>query len=166
MGLEIVERSWKGAERCPKRSETKEIILHCTATPEGRDFSADDVDSWHRKRGFACVGYHFLICRDGTVVRGRPEDRVGAHCQGRNSDSIGVCYVGGCARDGKTPKDTRTTAQKESLNLLVFRLMRRYRLKLSDVRCHNEFAAKACPSFRIEDFRADFAWAINSKEFE
>ena len=73
-----------------------EIIVHCTATPEGRQVSVADVDSWHRRQGLSSIGYHYLVGIDGAVGRGRPETAVGAHCRGHNACSIGVCYVGGC----------------------------------------------------------------------
>ena len=88
-----------------------EIIVHCAATPEGKAFTVADIDAWHRKRGFRCIGYHFVIYLDGSVHEGRAIEEVGAHCLGHNANSIGICYIGGCATNGKTPKDTRTEAQ-------------------------------------------------------
>ena len=82
-----------------------EIIVHCTATPEGKDFSVADIDRWHRARGFDGIGYHYVVCRDGSVHKGRDVAKSGAHCKGHNAGSIGVCYVGGMTADGKTPKD-------------------------------------------------------------
>lgn len=121
------------------------IVVHCTATPEGRDVTVGDVDACHRARGFASIGYHYLIRLDGTIERGRLEDRIGAHCLGKNDCSIGVCYVGGVARDGCTPCDTRTAAQRAALVNLITALRRRY--PRAEVRGHRDFAAKACPSF-------------------
>ena len=93
-----------------------EIIVHCAATPEGKAFTVADIDAWHKKRGFRCIGYHFVIYLDGSVHKGRAIEEVGAHCLGHNANSIGICYIGGCATNGKTPKDTRTEAQKQSPN--------------------------------------------------
>ena len=81
------------------------IILHCSATPEGQDFSVEDIDRWHRQRGFNCIGYHWVVYRDGSVHPGRPEEMVGAHCKGYNQHSIGVCYVGGLRPLTPLPKD-------------------------------------------------------------
>ena len=89
-----------------------EIIVHCAATPEGKNFKAADIDRWHRERKMKCIGYHYVVDLDGTVEPGRPESEIGAHCLGHNQYSIGVCYVGGLAAYGKTPKDTRTPTQK------------------------------------------------------
>lgn len=87
-----------------------EIIVHCSATAEGKDFTTAQIKQWHLARGFSDIGYHWVIYRDGSVHAGRDESKIGAHCTGHNSYSIGVCYIGGCASDGKTPKDTRTDA--------------------------------------------------------
>ena len=104
----------------------KDIIVHCSATAEGKNCHAKDIDKWHRQRGFNCIGYHYVIDLDGKVEAGRPESQVGAHCAGYNSVSIGVCYIGGCGKGGKTPKDTRTEEQRESLRRLLIEMKRKY----------------------------------------
>jgi len=146
------------------------IIVHCSATPEGKDFTTTDIDRWHRQRGFASIGYHFVIYRDGSVHHGRPLAQVGAHCQGHNAHSIGICYIGGLTADGKHPKDSRTEEQKSALVALLRKL--RVQFPNAKIRGHREmtckraqyeagfniaecsrhcanckFAAKACPSF-------------------
>lgn len=122
-----------------------EIIVHCAATPEGKNFKAADIDRWHRERKMKCIGYHYVVDLDGTVEPGRPESEIGAHCLGHNQNSIGVCYVGGLAADGKTPKDTRTAAQKEALLALLKKIRVKY--PKASIHGHRDFAAKACPSF-------------------
>ena len=122
-----------------------EIIVHCSATPEGKDFTVADITRWHKARKFVTIGYHYVIYRNGEVHNGRPERQVGAHCSGHNSYSIGVCYIGGVAKDGKTPKDTRTSAQKLALERLLKHLKERF--PGANIRGHRDFAAKACPSF-------------------
>lgn len=122
-----------------------EIIVHCAATPEGKNFKAADIDRWHRERKMKCIGYHYVVDLDGTVEPGRPESEIGAHCLGHNQYSIGVCYVGGLAADGRTPEDTRTAAQKEALLALLKKLRAKY--PKASIHGHRDFAAKACPSF-------------------
>ena len=121
------------------------IIVHCSATPEGRNFTVKQIDACHRQRGFNGIGYHFVIYLDGSVHVGRPLAKAGAHCKGYNAHSIGVCYIGGVATDGKTPKDTRTDTQKASLVKLITEL--RQQFPNASVHGHREFANKACPCF-------------------
>lgn len=121
------------------------IIVHCSATPEGKPFTVADIDRWHRQRGFAQIGYHYVIYLDGSVHTGRPIATIGAHCAGHNANSIGVCYIGGLSADGKRPKDTRTEAQKQSLIALLRQL--RAQFPNAVIHGHRDYAAKACPSF-------------------
>ena len=123
----------------------KEIIVHCSASPEGKDFAVLDIKKWHLERGFSDIGYHYVIYRDGSINKGRDESKIGAHCTGHNSYSIGVCYVGGVAKDGKTAKDTRTDAQKKSLLSLLRNLKMKY--PQASIHSHRDYANKACPSF-------------------
>lgn len=123
----------------------KELIVHCSATPEGKDYSVDTIRQWHLQRGFSDIGYHYVIYRDGSIHIGRDESIIGAHCTGHNTNSIGVCYIGGCASDGKTPKDTRTIEQKQSLVKLLKELKTKY--PQASIHGHRDFANKACPSF-------------------
>lgn len=136
--------------------KVQELILHCAATPEGKIFTAKDIDRMHKQRGFKKIGYHYVIDLDGTIEKGREETEIGAHATGHNSKSLGICYIGGVAKDGKTPKDTRTKEQKQSMYELVDKLMKKYNLTLKQVHGHYEFANKACPSFKIENFRQEF----------
>lgn len=127
------------------------IIVHCSATPEGRVVTVKDIDDWHKQRGFTKIGYHYVIYLDGTIHMGRKEEEVGAHCLGYNAGSIGVCYIGGLAKDGKTPKDTRTEAQKEAMLALLKKLKARY--PKAGIYGHCNFASKACPCF---DAKAEY----------
>lgn len=141
-----------------------EIILHCSATKENADFSSVDIKRWHLQRGFKNNGYHYVIRLDGTIEAGRKENEVGAHCLGHNSTAIGICYVGGLDKDGK-PKDTRTQPQKEALYGLVNGLMSKYNIPIDNVHCHYEFANKACPCFKIEEFNKELNnWNENEVE--
>ena len=120
------------------------IIVHCTATKEGQTVTAADVTKWHKQRGFNTIGYHFLIGLNGEIWEGRPIEQAGAHAEGHNANSIGICYVGGLDANLK-PKDTRTAAQKESLLNLIKELKQKY--PTATVHGHREFANKACPCF-------------------
>ena len=127
-----------------------EIIVHCTATPEGEDFTVDQIRKMHLARGFSDIGYHYVIYRDGSVHVGRSEAVAGAHTTGHNTRSISVCYVGGCpARSDKAwmnkGKDTRTQAQRVALVKLLKELRRKY--PKAKIYGHRDFANKACPSF-------------------
>lgn len=120
------------------------IIVHCTATPEGRDVTINEVRDWHvNDNGWRDVGYHFLIRLDGTVEEGRPIEQTGAHCYGNNWDSIGIAYSGGTDSDGK-PLDTRTEEQKSSLVDLLVQLKDTYG---GTIYGHRDFSSKACPGF-------------------
>ena len=104
------------------------VIIHCSATPEGRDYTVADIDRWHRERGFDGIGYHYVVYRDGSIHEGRDVAKMGAHCKGQNANSIGICYIGGLDAGGKA-KDTRTEAQKRALRVLVAKLVKEYPIK-------------------------------------
>ena len=122
-----------------------EIIIHSTATPKGINATAQDIDRWHRQRGFACIGYHFVILRNGTIERGRRIENVGAHCKGHNTNAIGVAYVGGLNED-KQSADTRTRAQKDALKALIKELLHTYPT-IRKISGHRDYCNTACPSF-------------------
>lgn len=120
------------------------IIIHCSATPEGRDVSTDEIRSWHLDRGWSDIGYHFVVELDGTVNDGRPLEISGAHAKGHNSNSIGVCYVGGLDESGE-PKDTRTPEQEKALVELLENLKDQY--PEAQVIGHRDVSDKDCPCF-------------------
>lgn len=125
-----------------------EIIVHCTATKEGQNYTVDQVRQWHKGRGWSDIGYHYLIYIDGSIHEGRNVNISGAHTIGHNTNSIGVCYVGGLDSQGKV-KDTRTEAQKSSLLKLLKQLKGLY--PKATIHGHCEFAAKACPCFNARE---------------
>lgn len=143
-------------------AELQYLVLHCTATPEGREVTAADIRRWHTSpvskggRGWKQVGYTDIIHLDGKVERlvNNNEDanvdpwEITNGAKGYNSVSRHVVYAGGCARDGKTPKDTRTPAQRKAMEEYVKDFHRRF----PEVRIigHNEVAPKACPSFDVQ----------------
>lgn len=122
------------------------IIIHCSDTPYGVDFTAKDIDSWHRSRGFSSIGYHYVIRLDGTIELGRPLKEKGAHCYGHNFDSIGICYIGGRLSD-KSYGDSRTPSQIVSMHNLVTNLLKTF--PNASVHGHNEFSNKLCPCFDV-----------------
>jgi N-acetylmuramoyl-L-alanine amidase len=128
----------------------RSIIIHCSATREGQDVSVETIRDWHTSppRNWSDIGYHFVIGLDGTVFRGRPINKQGAHTRGQNADSIGICYIGGVDKD-LNPKDTMTEIQDISLLELVKSL----RLIFGELNLHghNEYSSKACPSFDVQE---------------
>ena len=123
-----------------------DIVVHCTATVEGKDFTADDIRKMHKAQGWSDIGYHYVVRIDGTVENGRDVNLIGSHVAGHNSHSIGVVYVGGLDKNKKA-KDTRTEEQKASLLSLLMDLRKLYpNAKISG---HRDFpgVAKACPCF-------------------
>lgn len=124
------------------------IIIHCTATKAGQDVSVAQIDQWHKERGFAKIGYHYVIGINGEVKTGRPEEEPGAHCVGHNTESIGVCYVGGLDEQGK-PCDTRTETQKTAMLKLITNLLKKH--KGATLHGHREFANKECPCFDVQE---------------
>lgn len=101
--------------------DIKFIIIHCSATRVDRNFTAKDIDTAHRIRGFSSWGYHFYIRKSGMIEPMRPLEDVGAHCLNYNAKSIGICYEGGIDENGRTA-DTRTLQQREALHQLVNQL--------------------------------------------
>ena len=141
-------------------AELKYLVIHCTATPQGRKVTSNDIRAWHTNpvskggRGWKQVGYTDMFHLDGTVerlARNNEDARVDPWeitngAKGYNSISRHIVYVGGVAADGKTPKDTRTPGQLKALEDYVKDFHRRF----PDVRIvgHNELAAKASRRLR------------------
>lgn len=126
------------------------IIVHCSATREGENYTVDTIRSWHVDgRGWSDIGYHFYIDLYGEIHKGRDIAKIGAHCKGQNRNSIGICYCGGVEADGKTPKDTRLDCQKEALTAVLRTLKAMYPEAV--IHSHNDFARKACPSFNATE---------------
>ena len=126
----------------------KEIIIHCSDTPEGKDFTVADIRAWHKARNFSDIGYHYVIYRDGSIHLGRDINIAGAHCTNHNAISIGICYIGGREAGSTRPKDTRTEAQKKALLKLLKDLKKLY--PNATIHGHKEFANKACPCFEVK----------------
>lgn len=149
----IIKHNIKFKNKLSTRKKTDKIILHCTASREGQDWSVEGIHKLHLNNGWSGIGYNFVIYLDGTIHEGRPIDAVGAHCPPYNSTSVGIVYVGGVDSKLK-PKDTRTGAQKQAMYELVDWLQSVY--PDAQIHCHNEYANKACPSFKLEQFMSEF----------
>ena len=129
------------------KRQITDIIIHCSATPEGKDYTVQDIRRWHKQQGWSDIGYHYVVYRNGHIEPGRDVDIAGAHCEGHNAKTIGVCYIGGVAKDGKTAKDTRTLTQKAALLSLLADLRQIY--PHARIVGHRDYdtKGKACPSF-------------------
>ena len=106
----------------------KRIVVHCTATREGQDFSAATIRQWHLKQGWSDIGYHYVIRLDGRVEKGRADNVVGSHVKGWNTGSIAIVYVGGLDATGKT-KDTRNPLQKKAMKEIITKLVAEHKVK-------------------------------------
>jgi len=125
-----------------------ELIWHCSATPEGRKVTVATIRKWHKAKGWSDIGYHKVVYLDGSVHDGRPMNKIGAHVKGHNTGTLGYCYIGGVAKDGKTAKDTRTSKQKLAMARLTSEAIKDF--GVVKVSGHNEYANKACPSFDVQ----------------
>ena len=117
------------------------LIIHCSATPQGVCLSLEDCRREH-------IGYHFYVTRDGEIHRGRPTEKIGAHCLNHNRHSIGICYEGGLDAKGR-PSDTRTLEQKASL-LALLRELKRIFPRALIVGHHDLNPIKPCPCLNAE----------------
>ena len=124
----------------------KKIILHCTDSDDSLDIGFNEIDQWHKARGWDGCGYHFIIRRDGRIEIGRPAWKVGAHVNGHNKHSIGVVCVG-----RKEP----SREQWVRLLDLIRALMNQYNLKnIEDILGHTEIDhLKTCPNISMVMFR-------------
>lgn len=133
--------------------EIKELHIHTSATREGMDFNANDIDRWHKERGWNEIGYNYVIKLDGTIEVGRDINKIPASIKGHNKYAVAICYIGGLDKGGK-PKDTRTIQQKASMSLLIERLRKRF----PDAKLygHCDLAARDCPC--IPTLHDEYGW--------
>lgn len=136
------------------RKRTDYLVVHCSATPPNLDIGAAEIRGWHKAKGWADIGYHYVIRRNGIVEAGRPENLVGSHVQGHNSNSLGICMVGGTDARQK-PENNYTPEQWASLQTLLTRLFGKY--TGAKILGHRDFpaVAKACPCFDAIDWAKD-----------
>lgn len=147
------------------------IVVHCAATKPGMDIGAEEIDQWHRRRGWSGIGYHKVIRLDGSIELGRDpdqdgdvEEHVGAHARGYNRRSLGIVYVGGVDAENR-PKDTRTEAQKLVLLNEVAAWVRTFHVPIENVLGHYELdGGKACPSFNMDLFRRQLSAFLSAAE--
>lgn len=132
----------------------KYIVVHCSASQPKADIDVKTIDRWHRQRGFAKVGYHYVIKTDGTVEEGRKLSEPGAHAQGYNANSIGICLVGGVDKEGRA-SDNFTAAQKHALHGLLMGLSHTY--TAASILGHRDLPGvkKDCPCFDVRDWLKD-----------
>lgn len=126
--------------------QVNKIILHCSASDLVSQ-NAVMIDSWHKARGFTKIGYHYFIKFDGTVEVGRPLNEIGAHCEGHNKDSIGICLAG---------LKNFNQKQFDALAKLLKQLKKTY--PLATIHGHREFSNKTCPVFDYSVFLKDDKW--------
>lgn len=132
--MNMVETNFTFTETLNKRSKTARIILHHAAA---KSCTAEQVHAWHLANGWAGIGYHYFIRKDGRVYRGRPENTVGAHAGNNNSDSIGICF------EGNFEEESMPAVQKQAGAGLIADILSRYGT-LSIIR-HKDVNATACP---------------------
>lgn len=135
-----------------------EIIIHCTATHPGWWSSKTagqkiaEIRKWHiHDRGWKDIGYHFLIDRDGKIGAGRPIENIGAHTVGKNSSTLGISLFGGYdSASTDIFSDNFTAHQEESLRTMIKDLCAKF--PINKVSGHNDYAAKACPGFKVSSW--------------
>ena len=128
------------------------IVVHCSDTFAEMDIGVAEIRQWHLKRKWRDIGYHYCIRRNGHIEPGRPVDEQGAHCRGHNATSIGVCMIGGKAREGGQACNF-TYSQWTALADLVIELRDRY--DITRIFGHNQVANKSCPSFDVPSWSVD-----------
>ena len=137
------------------------LAVHCSASPPDMDIGVPEITRWHRARGFITIGYHFVIRRNGVLEKGRPIDEMGAHVEGYNHCSVGICLVGGVNKKGE-PEDNFTPDQMHTLALLLDDL-RHHQFPKARIQGHRDFpnVHKACPSFDVREWLKDTApWLL------
>ena len=154
--MNIVEKTYSWEKPLNKRSATDLLILHHAAAAS---CTAEDIHRWHVGNGWAGIGYHYLVRKDGTIYRGRPEDTVGAHAYGANNHSIGVCFEGNYEVEQNMP-----AAQLDAGQALVADIKRRW--GITKVIGHKDVAGSTtdCPGKYFPLVAIISGKEINTKE--
>ena len=140
--------------------EVTKIVIHCADTPNHLYFDIEDIDRWHKEKGWSGCGYHFVITRDGKVQKGRPldgdrwleKDEIGAHAYGFNSNSVGICLIGGKDRNGE-PNLDMTLVQDGALFVLLQKLQKQF--PKASIIPHSDISEKTCPNFDLHKWLED-----------
>lgn len=141
------------------------LIIHCADTPPTMDIGVDEIRKWHvEDNGWKDVGYHYIIRRNGIIEIGRDINVIGSHCSGYNTNSIGICLVGG--RKGKNKEELFTEEQYDSLESLIINLKALISLKIK-IKGHRDFNSnKTCPNFDVADFLAQRGLDYNDEDYQ
>lgn len=148
MSISIIETNWNWSSTLSKRASTEYIALHHAAASS---CSAADVDRWHKANGWSGIGYHFFVRKDGSIYRGRPIDKMGAHVSGKNNCSIGICA------EGDYTTETMPAAQKTAIcGLLVYLIDNYY--PSAQIVGHKEIGSSDCPgtNYPLEDIKSNY----------
>lgn len=153
--MNIIENKLTWKKGLLKRKKTEVIILHHA---DADKCSIEDIHSWHIQRGWAGCGYHFFVRKNGSIYRGRPEDVIGSHTSGNNSNSIGICF------EGNYMIQTMPEAQIKSGQELVEYL--KYKYGITQVKRHKDFAATNCPGDKFPFERIRHREVVNNTSKE
>jgi N-acetyl-anhydromuramyl-L-alanine amidase AmpD len=135
--------------------DIQKLVVHCAATMPSMDIGAKEIRQWHLDKGWKDIGYHYVIRRDGSNEKGRPDEIAGAHVAGHNKNTIGICLVGGINEDGY-PEPNFTDEQFVMLRRLLTALLQTYALHGEDILGHRDFpnTGKSCPCFSVRHWWA------------
>jgi N-acetylmuramoyl-L-alanine amidase len=126
------------------------ISVHCSDSPDDKNFDVTDVDRWHKAQGWSKVGYHYVITRKSEIQRGREDGEIPSAVYGHNRHSIAICWMG-----SHKPEP----GQYLTLVYAIACIARKHRLEAKHVRGHKEFpnVTKSCPNLDMDQLRADVA---------
>lgn len=155
IGRDLTDEVFDGNTYKTNRSVNR-IVLHCSASPQGRGDDAHTIDGWHLERGFSGIGYHYVVLEDGTILKGRWVDNIPAHARGYNYDSIAICRIGGMGSQGQDLMDA-TDEQRHSIRTLCRLLIsdKMYGLLPNQILGHSELpnVTKTCPLMNLDIIR-------------
>jgi len=155
IGRDLTEEINQGKIYKTNRKITS-VGVHCSFSPQGRGDDVHTIDRWHLENGWAGIGYHYVVLEDGTILKGRWVDYPGGHVKDHNSDTIGICRMGGMNSEGYAVYDA-TPKQIEAIQKLTRLLisLKMYKLSTNDILGHNEYpdVSKLCPLMDMDEIR-------------